>query len=164
MCNITPEWISAISALLSMIAAISAAWAACLSVNLQKRAERTRLSQVKNEALLKSIQSTLQIFVEIQATANSPWSDERSMKLRSLSKELKKHINIASSLDKEVKEQIYKWQTEVYNEEDSVSSVVYYILGNLNANTGSKYDAFFEKKTEELIAIQERIFEAIVMK
>jgi len=103
----------------------------------------------------------LLVFADIQATTSESWSDERSKKLQSLSKELRSYGIIISSLGKNVKDQMNKWATEKDIEGNSIPYVVEYILGNLGAHIGNKYDTFFERKTEELITIQENIFKEI---
>ncbi|WP_196356335.1 hypothetical protein, partial [Vibrio harveyi] len=70
-------------------------------------------------------------------------------------------IEILKAINSEIGALIYSWEIEREVESDSIPRVVYYIIGNLHAIIGDKYDEFFKAKKLELSNIQEQLFKSI---
>lgn len=162
MCELKPEWISAISAALAALAAFFALIAARYTYKLQKSIEKNRQAELINDALIKNIQSLLVTFANIRATTDEDWSPERTSKLQALSNELRYTCTVIESLNATIGEKIKLWRIEQSSEGYSISREIDYVLGNLGAGSGEKYNKFFSEKSESLIAIRNLAYKELI--
>lgn len=146
--------ISAWSAVFSCITSFVTAWIAWRAFRFTEQIEKGRSSAILNEHLIHSINSLLVSFSKLQVVAMDEWSDDRSERLRVLSKELQQAIRMVSSLDYEVGEKVKDWEVSKNFESNSIPSVIYYVLGQNGASIGDSYGAFFMQKSIELQAIR----------
>lgn len=162
MCELKPEWISAISAALAALAAFFSLIAARYTYKLQKSIEKNRQAELINEALIKNIQSLLLTFANIRAAASGDWSPERTSKLQTLSDELRYTCTVIESLNEVIGEKIRLWRIEKSSEGYSIPREIDYVLGNMGAISGEKYNNFFSEKSAKLIAIRNEAYKEVI--
>lgn len=162
MCELKPEWISAISAALAALAAFCALIAARYTYKLQKSIEKNRQAELINDALIKNIQSLLLIFANIRAAANEDWSPERTSKLQALSNELHYTCTVIESLNETIGEKIRLWRIGQSSEGYSIHREIDCMLGKMGAISGEKYNKFFSEKSEKLIAIRNEAYKEVI--
>ncbi|AMF96704.1 hypothetical protein ACUSRQ_005086 [Vibrio harveyi] len=153
--------IAAVAALLSAVAAFKANSTAKSAIKLQQQLENSKLSFIKHQESLKLLQSIISSFAEIEALAKSDRCDENTQKIDEVISRFQGDIEILKAINSEIGALIYSWEIEREVESDSIPRVVYYIIGNLHAIIGDKYDEFFKAKKLELSNIQEQLFKSI---
>ncbi|QJX02742.1 hypothetical protein HML84_16030 [Alcanivorax sp. IO_7] len=116
---------------------------------------------MKDEALLKNIQSLIVTFANIHATAKQDWSTGRIERLRSLAGNLRYAETVIKSLNPSIGAKVERWRISSDADNESIQRVVEYILGGLGAIIGDKYDDFLFSKAEDLRRIQDDAFEDI---
>lgn len=153
--------IAAIAALLSAVAAFKANSTAKSSIKLQQQLENSKLSFIKHQESLKLLQSIISSFAEIEALAKSERCDKNRQRIDSVISRFQSDIEILKAINSEIGTMIYSWEIEHKVGGDSIPQVVYYMIGNLHAIIGGKYDEFFHVKKHELSNIQEELFKFI---
>ncbi|MCP3942834.1 MAG: hypothetical protein GY710_15295 [Desulfobacteraceae bacterium] len=160
MTEIDLNWISAISTACAMVASVAASITAILTYKFHRSLEKKKLSLLKEEVLLKNIQSLIVIFANIRAKAKEDYSVERREELKSLSQEINYTVIIIASLSSDIGTQIELWRVSKDSNGNNIPYVVNYIFGNLGT-IGNNYDDFLCKKSIELREIQNYLFKKI---
>ncbi|MGF1826171.1 hypothetical protein L4D17_18100 [Vibrio splendidus] len=153
--------VAAIAAILSAVAAFKANSTAKSAVKLQQQLENSKLSFIKHQESLRLLQSIISSFAQIEALAKSDRSDNNNEKIDTVISQFQTDIEILKAIDSEIGTLISKWEIDREVENDSIPRVIYYIIGNMHAIIGNKYDEFFNTKKLELITIQEQLFKSI---
>jgi len=161
MPEIEPDWVSAMATVFAGIATFAAAVTACLAYKLQRALAKSRQQLIKDDSLLKNIQSLIVFFANIHATAKQDWSAERTEKLRSLYENLRYTETVIKSLNPSIGEKVEKWRISSDAQGDNIPRVAGYLLGGVGAIIGDKYDHFLFSKAEDLRRIQDEVFEEI---
>ena len=157
MPSIDPDWVSVTSAIFTGVATVIT----YLAYRFHRSLEKNRQYLLKGDALLKNFQSLIITFANVHATAKEDCSNERSEKIRSLSKEIKYTSIIIASLNPDVGAQIESWRLSKDSKGDSLPRTVDYMLGNLGGSIGDNDYDFLYKKLSELRAIQDDIFKTM---
>ncbi|MBM1145599.1 hypothetical protein GN155_017580, partial [Alcanivorax sp. ZXX171] len=136
--DIEPDWISATATVFAGVATAAAAFTAILAYRLQRTLAESRRQLLKDEALLKNIQSLIVTFANIHATAKQDWSTGRIERLRSLAGNLRYAETVIKSLNPSIGAKVERWRISSDADNESIQRVVEYILGGLGAIIGDK--------------------------
>ncbi len=152
----TGEAISIAVAVISVLAAYLAAFAAWKMLKLEKYREKNRILLLKHHSEVEHLEKLIASFARVIALYSYEWSDERNQSIDRAIQKMQLHIAVLEALNTKIGTDITQWVREKEADNKTVSQIVFYEICQLHTAGSNK--CFLELKMERLKKIQDKMY------